>query len=432
MMMSLLKQSTILVIVGYAGGEEGVMRLLQYAAENIPRMVIYWVAYERSYADFSPRARKLLETGENKFFIPDKDADRFFQRLMRELGEGQPEWVADPIQALVDQGKRMRSNEDPEIKELIKDYRGRTEHARKQRLKEDGVLVGALQAHCEGNFDAAVASLEPIKTKTRRHRKLYALSLQNAYDLDPGANAAMIDIAVAEFRQLSSKARGDNRFDDVVSLVEALFDKLDATDEDDSGRSALLQEIGTTIKRLRTRITDLMPKQRALLDFYEARALQEQMSADGGTPNRAVIDAYRRAVSDVSALGDKGGEARDGLAQALVTHCDALLQAGEPDSEVRKQCRTDLSEAIAIHQELVELAWYNEHALNFAGALENLASDHEVLARLKKNGAYSPAPLREAAKSLERAVAAYRAGDRKDRVSAAEQRLSALRLHMRG
>src|SRR5205085_677556 len=37
-MMSLLKQSTVLVVVGYRGGEEGIMRLLQYAAENIPRM----------------------------------------------------------------------------------------------------------------------------------------------------------------------------------------------------------------------------------------------------------------------------------------------------------------------------------------------------------------------------------------------------------
>jgi hypothetical protein len=433
MMMSLLKQSTILVIVGYAGGEEGVMRLLQYAAQNIPRMVIYWVAYERSYADFSPRARKLLETGENKFFIPDKDADRFFQRLMRDLGEGQPDWVADPIQALVNQGKRMRSNEDYEIHALINDYRERTEHARKTRKDEDDVLIDALQAHCEGDFTTAAKMLEPIRDKTRRHHKLYALSLQNAYDLDPGANAEMIDIAVAEFRTLNSTARGDNRFDDVVSLVEALFDKLDAPEDDDTARNALLAEIGTVIRLVRERIPDLASPKRALLDFYEARALQEQkLAADGGAPDRSVIEAYRRAVTDVSALGDKGSEARDGLAQALVTFCDTLLQQGEPDQEARRQCRSDLSEAIAIHQELVELAWYNEHASNFAGALENLASDHEVFARLKRRGAYATAPLREAAKSLERAVAAYRASDQKDRVAVAEERLSAVRQRMRG
>jgi hypothetical protein len=434
MMMSLLKQSTILVIVGYAGGEEGVMRLIQHAAENIPRMVIYWVAYERSYAGLSPRARMLLETGENKFFIPDKDADRFFQRLMRELGEGQPEWVVDPIQALVSQGKRMRSNDDPEIKALINDYRRRTENARKTREKGgDDILVGALQARCEGDFNTAVRMLKPIHTKSRRHHKLYALSLQNAYDLDPDANAEMIDTAVVEFRRLSSTARGDNRFDDLVSLVEALFDKLDAPEDDDTPRNVLLAEIGTGIRLLRKRMPDLAPGKRALLDFYEARALQEQgVGAEGGPPDRSVIEAYRRSVADVSALGDKGGEARDGLAQALVTHCDALLQRGEPDKEARRQCRNDLNEAISIHHELVERAWYNEPASNFAGALENLASDYEVLARLKQRGSYATAPLREAATALERAVAAYRAGDLKDRAVAAEQRLGALRLRMRG
>src|SRR3546814_1137383 len=51
-MMSLLKHATVLVVVGYAGGEEGVMNLLQYAARTIPRMVVYWVAYEKSYREF--------------------------------------------------------------------------------------------------------------------------------------------------------------------------------------------------------------------------------------------------------------------------------------------------------------------------------------------------------------------------------------------
>lgn len=433
MMMSLLKQSTIIVIVGYAGGEEGVMQLLQYAAEHIPRMVIYWVGYERSYADFSPRARKLLETGDNKFFIPDKDADRFFQALMRELGEGQPEWVADPIEALVEQGIRMRSNEDPEIEALIVDYQRRTSHARKTRLKEDSVLVGALQARCEGDFPAAARMLAPIRKKTRRHRKLYALSLQNAYELDPEGNAGMIDDAVEEFRTLSSTARGDNRFDAFVSLIEALFDKLDTLGDDDDARNAVLVEIGSFISLLRKRIPDLGPKQEALLAFYEARTLQEQSARpNGARPDRSVIEAYRRAVADVSALGDKATEARDGLAQALVTYSDALLQLGEPDQVARRQCRGDLGEAIAIHQELVELAWYNEHAANFAGALENLASDHEVFARLKRRGAYATAPLREAAKAMERAVIAYRTSDQQDRVAVAEQRLRSLQMRMRG
>src|SRR3546814_20292002 len=94
-MMSLLKHATVLVVVGYAGGEEGVMNLLQYAARTIPRMVVYWVAYEKSYREFSPRAQALLQTGENKFFVSDQDADKFFQGLMRELGEGDRKSVVE-------------------------------------------------------------------------------------------------------------------------------------------------------------------------------------------------------------------------------------------------------------------------------------------------------------------------------------------------
>jgi hypothetical protein len=115
MMMSLLQHATVLVVVGYAGAEEGIMKLLQYAAENLPRMVIYWVAYEQSYLKLSPATTTLLETGENKFFVLGQDADQFFQRLMGELGEGQPDWVIDPINVLVQQGKELKFGNDREI-----------------------------------------------------------------------------------------------------------------------------------------------------------------------------------------------------------------------------------------------------------------------------------------------------------------------------
>ncbi|MGJ3628144.1 hypothetical protein AB5I41_16430 [Sphingomonas sp. MMS24-JH45] len=106
----------------------------------------------------------------------------------------------------------------------------------------------------------------------------------------------------------------------------------------------------------------------------------------------------------------------DGLAQALATYSDELLGRGELDREARRQCRAALGEAIAIHQELVEFAWYNDQASSFAGALENLVSDHEVFARLKRRGAYASVSLREAAKAMERAVAVYRASGQQERV----------------
>lgn len=74
LMLSLLKETTVLVVVGYSGGEEGIMSLLQQAAKSLPRMVVYWVARDADYADLSDRARGLLETGEYKYFILEPDS----------------------------------------------------------------------------------------------------------------------------------------------------------------------------------------------------------------------------------------------------------------------------------------------------------------------------------------------------------------------
>ncbi|MGJ3628145.1 hypothetical protein AB5I41_16435 [Sphingomonas sp. MMS24-JH45] len=171
-------------------------------------MVVYWIGYERSYVDFPTGPCRLLQTGENKFFIPGKDADRFFQALMRELGEGQPEWVAGSgSQALLDQGRRMRGSEDKEIRSLIADYRERTAYADKHRAPEDNARIGVLQARCEGDYHVAIQLLAGSKDGPRRHRQLYALSLQNAFEFYRDANGRMIDEAVTEFGHLASTSR---------------------------------------------------------------------------------------------------------------------------------------------------------------------------------------------------------------------------------
>ena len=93
MMMGLLKEATVLVVVGYAGGEEGIMTLLQRAATALPRMVVYWIAFEDDFDLLSKRTKELLSTGENKFFIPGQRADDFFNKVVGELGIGAPDWI---------------------------------------------------------------------------------------------------------------------------------------------------------------------------------------------------------------------------------------------------------------------------------------------------------------------------------------------------
>lgn len=437
MMMSLLKQATVLVVVGYAGGEEGVMSLLQYAAQTIPRMVIYWVAYENSYRDFSAGARTLLETGENKFFVPDQDADRFFQRLMRELGEGQPEWVADPIAAVAEQGARLRGNGDPEIADLISDYRKRVAHAANNRLGEDKALVGALSARSQGDFQKAISLLLPIKDNDSRNRMLYAQSLQDAFDQNPSENGELIDQAITEFEHLHRHGLADQKFRYAESLIEALFDRLDTYADTDPLIIGGLDEILKVITSARARLGRNDHSEGALLNFYEARATQEKWALsdneDGQTqPRRDVISAYQQALKMPSALGEKIAEARDGLAQALGTFSDETLASNpEPNRTLRRRVRTDIGEAVAIHTGLVEHAWFNQPNSNLAGLLENLASDYEILAKLKRKGPFKESPIREAIRAMERALAAYRQDQDSEGVVGAQSRLDELQQRMR-
>lgn len=425
-MMSLLKQATVLIVVGYAGGEEGVMSLLQYAARTIPRMVVYWVAYEKSYREFSPRARALLETGENKFFIPDQDADRFFQALMRELGEGQPDWVADPIAALAEQRDKLPPEGDPEIVELIEDYRERINFAENNRYKKGLVIAQALQARSEGRFMDAAEALRATKDGDPRSRSLYALSLQNAFDENPNGNVALIDEAIDEFEHLFRHGSADKRVRFAVLLIEALFDRLDAIEHGST-------EAVTSLKRIIAIATSASVRKgasagTALLKFFEARATQELWARERpDKPGLHVIKTYREALKHPNALGEKLLEARDGLAQALAIHTEET-HASDLDASraTRRRMRAFISEAIEIHTSLVEYAWLNQPNAELAGVLKNLASDYEILAKIKRIGPLKETPIREAVKAMERVVVAYETDGDSDAASEAQARLDRL------
>ena len=428
-MMSLLKHSTVLVVVGYAGGEEGIMSLLQHAARNIPRLVVYWIAHERNYRDLSQGARTLLETGDNKFFILDQDADRFFQGLMRELGLGQPDWVANPIEALVKHGGKLKGSDDDEISDLIVGYEKRVEHAKKRRPPADKPLVDALQARSAGDFDLAISQLEPVRSKSPAHRRLYALSLQDAFEFDHEKNAHRINEAIMEFTHLYSKGR-PFRFGDAEALIKALFDCLEEQpDAKSNDQPKALNQIVKVIERARRNVKNGSQREKALLDFYQARAEQE-LSDEKQETDRSVITAYRRAVNARDALGDKYDEAREGLAQALVTYTESIMTNSKNG---RQKMQKDMAEAIEIQNELVDLAWFNHPTATFAAALENLASAFEILEKVRQQPIQKGTALREAIAALEGAANAYRMDDdAAERAIAVESRLDELRSNLGG
>jgi hypothetical protein len=84
-----MKDCDLLVVVGYGGGEEGVMALLQDAGRVMPNLVIYWVTHKPGIEGLAENARRLL-LGENKFVVWGGSADKFFGDLMAAMKIGQP------------------------------------------------------------------------------------------------------------------------------------------------------------------------------------------------------------------------------------------------------------------------------------------------------------------------------------------------------
>ena len=121
-MFGMLKDTGFLVVVGYAGGEDGVMELLFDASREFPNLVIYWIFHENDYSNTKSEVRRLL-SGPNKFYVLGQDADMFFATLTRAL-EFHPSWIAQPVSPLEARNRAVVDNKSsPEIDLAMKGYR---------------------------------------------------------------------------------------------------------------------------------------------------------------------------------------------------------------------------------------------------------------------------------------------------------------------
>ena len=121
-MFGMLKDTGFLVVVGYAGGEDGVMELLFEASKEFPNLVIYWIFHENDYSNTRNEVRSLL-SGPNKFYILGQDADAFFATLTRAL-KFHPSWMEQPLFPLETRhGSVVYKKPNPEIDLAMSGYR---------------------------------------------------------------------------------------------------------------------------------------------------------------------------------------------------------------------------------------------------------------------------------------------------------------------
>ncbi len=178
----LLKDSALLVVVGYAGGEEAVMKLLVKSASHFNRMVVYWGMFEDDYKSLSENAQKLMESGNNKFVITKCDADDFFARILEGLEIGVPEWMNNPTISLLNQSKEFAETSNIDIQIKIKNYKDKVTKLNKFWKNEsatESIEEEVATLRLGGKFEEAIGKLE---RKTGDDYGLLKLKAETAFE----------------------------------------------------------------------------------------------------------------------------------------------------------------------------------------------------------------------------------------------------------
>lgn len=382
MMMSLLKEASVLVIVGYAGGEEGVMTLLQYAAKALPRMVVYWIAYEDDLDLLSDRAKALLATGENKFFILGQKADDFFNQVVGEAGIGAPDWLSDPLGVLQRQADiSIDPSAGADVRRLREAYGERVRFAARHGRLDKTPTDLATELRSALRFQDAAAAIEEDEAYPEDSDLLaiHADSLFRHYKRK-GSDPEALTKAVEEFRLLVERT-GVDRIADVTTYIEALREQSDTLAEDAAELAAVFAEIEALAIRVIDGL-DVREHQRewSQMTFYLAEAVQAQSEqerrGDDGAAT-AVRNArklrlekarqfYAAALPGLSSTdGNKAKECKEGLGGALIA-----LAEYEGDG---MGAASRLREAQTLFREVVQWTGMNTPGEQHAGALENLA-----------------------------------------------------------
>lgn len=387
LMLSVLKETTVLVVVGYSGGEEGVMSLLQQAATSLPRMVVYWIAHESDYANLSKRARNLLETGEYKYFVLDQDSDDFFNKLLGELGVGPPGWIKRPLAVLEQQARIApppKASED--VQALIDAYAKRVQYAVDHGQLLDTPEMEATEQRSANRFAEAaetIAADDDYKADERKLR-LHGTSLFDLFKAMPDQDLTVLVRAIEEFELLAA-VEGPKLPSDIKNLIEARLELYDRLPDDGDQRPLLADSIAASAAVAQGCVED-GSREWALMEHYRAEVTQqkaERLKRDprAGTPDMkkqraelliAAQSSYEAALPVLSSEDAiKAKECKEALAGALTEL-----------AELRpRTAKANLRQAKALFQEVIDFARRNTPGMKYAGALENFAEVFAITAK---------------------------------------------------
>jgi hypothetical protein len=386
---NLMRGSDLLVVVGYGGGEEGIMEVLCESARQDPQMVVYWVAYGGGYDSLSPRAQKLVSRGENKFIIQTSGgADEFFWSLMEALKVGPPEWIRDPIGAMsAAAGELLNVETNEVISVLVGDYRRQIDHAVAERV-QSGPREKAAQLRAAGDFTGSNDALAGADlSHDRVALRIHALNMHSLFERDPDDESSLRQ-AIKEFEQLAATSEGEEKFKNLLSLADSYYDLAEverrSSEQDeynarDKEEAAFAAVVRLTTDGQSTFTRDLHPKEWARLELFKAQALHfpgERKGRENAAKLQNSIASYRGAIEIYDKYRDpKAEEARAGLAGAL----EVLGSIEKDEAKIR--------EALGLHAELVEARRARSDQGELAAAEYNRSGCHLALAKLRPHDA---------------------------------------------
>lgn len=416
MVHTLLQQCNVLVVVGYAGGEEGLMKILLEASERLESLVVYWVVYDRR-EQISPNCSRLMK-GENKFVIDGGPSDKFFFQLMSALEIGPPRWVMEPVGDATTRLGSLRAVKDvPYIETLIEGHDRRIaraiRHLADSRDAEDA-YHDAVAKYAAGRYAEVLKLLsgenEVSQSKALRLRATAALDVAQR---EPDEGHVRLQAAIDDFERLMADTDADTDLgtSDVVGYVNALQLMGDSVQTPEA-LIANLQTIENVVKTHveRRNISTVLDREgarfpaedlayllssqaEALIKLSEAKRTQEQNDDRGradAESKRLEEDQFRwywdakklyEQVINIARMfeveGQTTSEAREGLAavlQVLALHDASYTN----DSDRRDSALSHATAAVDQRDKVVSNAWRSPSSAEDGGIQINLASALEV------------------------------------------------------
>jgi tetratricopeptide (TPR) repeat protein len=282
-MWGILRDSDLLVVVGYAGKEEGVVELLIRAGRDLPNLVVYWVTYEPDESALSEEVRRFL-LGPNKHLIHGQDADAFFAAIMREVNEA-IDWIGDPLSPLEAR---------------------KTEIVRPQAVEEVNVLLDEYAVRLDQMRATAAASISEFKLGRAAMDSLSGMDEKVVVALsqpDSAVDSRAERLLAASLFKTGDAAQDASRLQESVRIWRGYIAKGDIRD-------------GIAFLRLGDAL-------QALADLQEEAAQEAPgamiEAADGGLREESVA-AYEQAVTTIDSGVNESAwrEAREKYATAVI------------------------------------------------------------------------------------------------------------------